>query len=146
MDESHRYMVKDNNSLSFQSIQKIMKEGRKFGIGAWIISQRPSNISPDILSQIGTFIGLRMTNREDSNSIKVFAQNNIGNFLNNLSGLKIGEAVGVGVSIKTPARFKIPLLDTVKNIKFDEQIDKWKRNYQDDNQYDDVVNKWRRKI
>lgn len=62
-EEAHTCLNKDdNNSYSKNSVEKIFKEGRKFGIGALIISQRPSEISETILAQIGTLMALRLTN------------------------------------------------------------------------------------
>src|SRR5690606_9911716 len=59
-EEAHKYLHSGTqNSFSQKSVERIMKEGRKFGIGAMIISQRPVEIPNTIISQVSTFIALR---------------------------------------------------------------------------------------
>lgn len=60
MEEAHNYLGAEGSALSI--VQKIVKEGRKYGIGSMIVSQRPSEINSTILSQCGTFIALRLSN------------------------------------------------------------------------------------
>jgi len=109
-EEAHTYLNKDdNNSYSKSSVEKIFKEGRKFGVGALIISQRPSEISEIILAQIGTLIALRLTNSGDQSIVKSSAPDNLNSLINLLPSLRIGEAVIVGESIKIPSRVRIKL-------------------------------------
>lgn len=65
MEEAHRYLGRDDASLARDAVQRIVKEGRKFGIGAMIVSQRPSEIDDTILSQCGTLFSLRLSNSAD---------------------------------------------------------------------------------
>ncbi|MBU3926568.1 MAG: DUF87 domain-containing protein, partial [Bacteroidetes bacterium] len=75
-EEAHRYLnAGTQNSFSQNAVERIMKEGRKFGLGAMIISQRPVEIPNQILSQVSTFIALRLTNSEDQSRIISFAPN-----------------------------------------------------------------------
>lgn len=66
-----------------------MKEGRKFGLGAMIISQRPIEIPNTIISQVSTFIALRLTNSEDQSRIISFSPNNFSMFLKSLPSLEM---------------------------------------------------------
>ena len=70
MEEAHRYLGKDANGPAKAMVQRIVKEGRKFGIGAMIVSQRPSEIDDTILSQCGTFVALRLSNAGDRNKVQ----------------------------------------------------------------------------
>ena len=65
MEEAHRYLSSGSDSLALETAQKIAKEGRKYGVGAMIISQRPSEVDETILSQCGTFFTLRLSNPAD---------------------------------------------------------------------------------
>lgn len=109
-EEAHTYLNKnENNSYSKAAVERIFKEGRKFGVGALVISQRPSEISETILSQIGTFISLRLTNSGDQSIIKSSAPDNLNSLMDLLPSLRIGEAVVVGESIKIPSRIRLRL-------------------------------------
>ena len=69
-EEAHSYLPKSESSSHIygyarKAVEKIFKEGRKFGIGSIVVTQRPSEISETILAQVGTFIALRLTNSSD---------------------------------------------------------------------------------
>ena len=65
MEEAHRYLSTGGSGTAQEIVQRIVKEGRKYGIGAMIVSQRPSEVDETILSQCGTFIALRLSNPSD---------------------------------------------------------------------------------
>lgn len=90
-----------------KSFERIAKEGRKYGVGLVIISQRPSEVNRTVLSQCNNFISLRLTNVEDQNVIKRLLPDNLGNIADNLSLLDIAEAIVVGDAILLPSRIKI---------------------------------------
>lgn len=144
-EEAHTYLNKDdNNTYSKSSVEKIFKEGRKFGVGALIVSQRPSEISETILAQIGTLIALRLTNSGDQSIVKSSAPDNLNSLINLLPSLRIGEAVIVGESIKIPSRVRIKL-NSPRPTSDDPQLVKcWskKHDFNDEN-YKTVVTKIR---
>ncbi|WHH60974.1 helicase HerA-like domain-containing protein [Petroclostridium sp. X23] len=109
-DEAHSYLGNDDStSYSKVAAERIFKEGRKFGVGALVISQRPSEISETILAQVGTFIALRLTNSSDQSIVKSLAPDNMNSLIDLLPSLRIGEAIIVGEAIKIPSRVKLPL-------------------------------------
>jgi len=109
-EEAHNYLNKsDNNSYSKEAVEKVFKEGRKFGLGALVISQRPSEISETILAQVGTFIALRLTNSGDQSIVKNSAPDNLNSLIDLLPSLRTGEAIIVGEAIKIPSRVRIKL-------------------------------------
>jgi len=109
-EEAHTYLNKnDSNSYSKVAVERIFKEGRKFGVGALVISQRPSEISETILAQLGTLIALRLTNSGDQSIVKSSSPDNLNSLIDLLPSLRIGEAVIVGESIKIPSRVRIKL-------------------------------------
>jgi len=98
-EEAHTYLNKnDNNSYSKQAVEQVFKEGRKFGLGAFVISQRPSEISETILAQVGTYIALRLTNSSDQSIVKSSAPDNLNSLIDLLPALRTGEAIIVGRS------------------------------------------------
>lgn len=109
-EEAHTYLNKnDNNSYSKEAVEKFFKEGRKFGLGALVISQRPSEISETILAQVGTFIALRLTNSGDQSIVKNSAPDNLNSLIDLLPSLRTGEAIIVGEAIKIPSRVRLKL-------------------------------------
>jgi len=74
-EEAHSYLPKDGSSqfvagYAARSVRRILKEGRKYGVGAIVVSQRPSELDETILSQCGTFFSLRLTNSGDQGRVK----------------------------------------------------------------------------
>lgn len=109
-EEAHSYLNKgDNTSYSKDAVEKVFKEGRKFGLGALVISQRPSEISETILAQVGTFMALRLTNSGDQSIVKNSAPDNLNSLIDLLPSLRTGEAIIVGEAIKIPSRVRIKL-------------------------------------
>jgi len=144
-EEAHTYLNKnDNNSYSKSAIEKIFKEGRKFGVGALVISQRPSEISETILAQIGTHIALRLTNSGDQSIIKSSSPDNLNSLIDLLPSLRIGEAVIVGEAIKIPSRVRISLNVPRPTSDDPKLVNCWSKEYKMSNKnYKPVVTKIR---
>lgn len=109
MEEAHRYLGRDDASLARDAVQRIVKEGRKFGIGAMIISQRPSEIDDTILSQCGTFFSLRLSNAADRSKVQAALPDSLSGIVDSLPVLRTGEAVITGEAAKLPVRCRITL-------------------------------------
>ena len=107
-EEAHSYLSdKDNSVYAKKAVERIFKEGRKFGVGSMVISQRPSELSETILSQVGTFIALRLTNSSDQGIVNSLAPDNMNTLIKLLPSLRIGEAIVIGEAIKIPTRVRI---------------------------------------
>ncbi len=111
-DEAHQYLPKrsETNSIerrALENFEKIAKEGRKYGVGLFVVSQRPSEVSDTILSQCNNFIVLRLTNAEDQAIVKKLLPESLETFADILPVLEIGEALIVGDSVLLPTKIKI---------------------------------------
>lgn len=104
MEEAHSYLNDNFEKAASSIVQKIVKEGRKYGIGAMIVSQRPSEINSTILSQCGTFFSLRLSNSTDRAHIKGAITDNLDRLTDMLPILRTGEAIILGESVKLPMR------------------------------------------
>lgn len=145
-EEAHRYLnANSQSSFSQNAVERIMKEGRKFGLGAMIISQRPIEIPNTIISQVSTFIALRLTNSEDQSRIISFSPNNFSMFLKSLPSLGNGDAFVIGESMKIPMKVKVPLLETVKNVNFSSKIGAWMQDKPEDCNYEETILRWMQK-
>ncbi|MGO3423735.1 MAG: ATP-binding protein [Pseudoalteromonas distincta] len=110
MEEAHRYLSNENNGLAKGMIRRIAKEGRKFGVGSMLISQRPSEIDETILSQCGTLFSLRINNAPDRARVKSAMSDGLSGIIDSLPILRTGEAIVTGEAAKLPMRFKFRLL------------------------------------
>ncbi len=132
-EEAHNYLNKsDNNSYSNDAVEKVFKEGRKFGLGALVISQRPSEISETILAQVGTFIALRLTNSGDQSIVKNSAPDNLNSLIDLLPSLRTGEAIIVGEAIKIPSRVRIKLNIPRPTSDDPKLVEKWLESHPED--------------
>lgn len=107
-DEAHLYIPSNAEKgvevSSLQSFERIAKEGRKYGVGLVVISQRPSEVNRTVLSQSSNYIAMRLTNADDQNVIKRLLPDSIGSFADLLPILDIGEAIVVGDACLLPSR------------------------------------------
>lgn len=128
-EEAHSYLGKNNTIYARNAVEKIFKEGRKFGLGAVVISQRPSELSETILAQVGTFMALRLTNSSDQSIVKSMAPDNMNSLINLLPSLRIGEAVIVGEAINIPSRVRLPLQSPRPDSSDPELVTAWAKEY-----------------
>ena len=110
-DEAHLYIPanteKSIDSASLVTFERISKEGRKYGIGLVVISQRPSEVNRTVLSQSNNFIAMRLTNVDDQTVVKRLLPDSLGDYADMLPILDIGEALIVGDASLLPSRIKI---------------------------------------
>jgi len=132
-EEAHKYAPRSSLSkyrASKEAIERIAKEGRKYGVTLLLASQRPSEISETIFSQCSSFISMRLTNKEDQNFVKRLLPDTVGDITNILPSLTEGEALLIGDAISVPSLVKIDPCEmppSSSDIKYlDEWRDKWK--------------------
>ncbi len=104
LEEAHSYLSTNQATSAAASIQRIAKEGRKYGMGIMLVSQRPSEIDSTILSQCGTIFALRLTNETDRGQVRSSASDNLEGLFAMLPVLRTGEAIIVGESVNIPVR------------------------------------------
>lgn len=111
-DEAHLYIPErlqadSSDSVAVEIFERIAKEGRKYGIGLVVISQRPSEVNRTVLSQCNNVIAMRLTNGDDQSVIKRLMPDSLGSFGDLLPVLDIGEALVVGDASLLPTRVRI---------------------------------------
>ena len=104
LEEAHAYLRSNFEGSASTAIQRIAKEGRKYGIGIMLVSQRPSEIDSSILSQCGTIFALRLTNTEDRSHVRSSASDSLEGLFAMLPVLRTGEAIIVGEAVNIPVR------------------------------------------
>ena len=112
-EEAHRYMAADH-SIGFaptrRAISRIAKEGRKYGVFLGLITQRPAELDPTILSQCSTLFAMRMTNERDQSLLRSAVADTAANLLAFLPSLGTGEAFAFGEGVALPTRLKFKQL------------------------------------
>jgi hypothetical protein len=135
-DEAHLYLPERTNSsvedIGLQNFERIAKEGRKYGVGLVVISQRPAEVNKTILSQSNNFIAMRLTNAEDQAVIKRLLPDSLGGFSELLPVLDIGEALVVGDASLLPSRIRIEKPSLQPNSATIDFWDVWQKDKTDD--------------
>jgi len=148
-EEAHSYLPKNESSAHIygyarKAVEKIYKEGRKFGVGAMVVTQRPSEISETILAQVGTFIALRLTNSSDKNNVQSASPNNMSSLMELLPSLRIGEAIIVGEAINIPSRVRIELVEPRPSSNDPKLVEGWMKKFSVNvEHYKNIVKAWR---
>ncbi|PJB96365.1 MAG: DNA helicase, partial [Nitrospirae bacterium CG_4_9_14_0_8_um_filter_70_14] len=127
------------------AIRRIAKEGRKYGIGLMLVSQRPSEVEATVLSQCNSWIVLRITNEADREHVKGILPDSMAGLTKMLSGLRRQEAIFVGQAAMLPSRIMIrDLTDDQLPKSNDIDFDKgWQHVGLSAAQLGDVASRWR---
>lgn len=107
MEEAHRYLGPESGNVAADIVKRIAKEGRKYGVGAMIVSQRPAEVDETVLSQCGTLIALRLSNPTDRGRVKGTLPDNLAGLMDLLPVLRTGEAIITGEAARLPVRCRI---------------------------------------
>jgi DNA helicase HerA-like ATPase len=149
-EEAHRY-VPNRGEAQYEAaqdaIRRLAKEGRKYGIGLILVSQRPSEVEATVLSQCNSWIVLRITNESDRSYVQGILPDSLAGLTKVLSGLRRCEAIFVGQAAVLPSRIMIqdlvkkgkPLPDS-KDIDFDMG---WQSEPVSHKHLTEVVKRWR---
>lgn len=104
LEEAHAYLGERNPAAAAAAVRRIAKEGRKYGVGILLVSQRPSEIDLTILSQCGTLFAMRLANEIDRGHVTNAASDNLKGLFDMLPALRTGEAIIVGEAVSLPIR------------------------------------------
>ena len=144
MEEAHRYLGEKSQQLASDVVQRIAKEGRKYGVGAMVVSQRPSEVNETVLSQCGTFFALRLSNPSDRSRVQGTLPDGLAGLLDVLPILRTGEAIVTGEAAKLPMRCRVTLSEErYRPRSGDPEVsDRWRLKRRVEG-YDRVVASWR---
>lgn len=142
-EEAHNYLPSTGTTTASarKTVERIAKEGRKYGVSCMIISQRPSEVSETILSQCNNYIVLRLTNPLDQNYIKRLVPDTFATLTDVLPSLKTGEALVVGDAISMPLRVQIDFPNPEPDSSDIRFYEKWKQS-DAETKIAEVVTRW----
>ena len=104
LEEAHRYLGDDASKLTRESANRIAREGRKYGVGILMVTQRPTELPKTALAQCGTLIALRLSSSDDQSTIRSALPDTVAGLAAVLPSLRTGEAVISGEALVLPAR------------------------------------------
>lgn len=104
LEEAHAYLGKEQSGPAAAAVRRMAKEGRKYGVGLMLVSQRPSEIDATILSQCGTLFAMRLANEADRGHVTGAASDHLKGLFDMLPVLRTGEAIIVGEAVSLPIR------------------------------------------
>lgn len=148
-EEAHRYVPADATrgfASTRRALERIAKEGRKYGVALGLVTQRPSELSPSILSQCGTLFALRMGNERDLAIVSATLPDNARGLVDALPALRRQDALVVGEGVSVPVRVHLDFLPPEfrprsSSAKFAQA---WSSETGDVGFVEDGVNRWRR--
>ena len=157
-EEAHNYIPQSGDAAykaSRKSVERIAKEGRKYGLSLMVVSQRPSEVSETIFAQCNNFISLRLTNSADQNYVRRLFPDNSNGITDILPNLTAGECIVVGDAVLLPVVVQMvlpkpePHSQSVRvhtewqqewrEVKFEEVISRWRREEREDATGDRVL-------
>lgn len=145
-EEAHNYVPRSGGAeynASKKSLERIAKEGRKYGLSLMVVSQRPSEVSETIFSQCNNFISLRLTNVNDQNYVKALMPENSNSVSDILPNLGQGECLIVGDATLLPSVVKLEKPNPEPKSQSINFQDEWKEDWRDID-FTDIVKRWKR--
>lgn len=133
-EEAHKYVPNSDMAkyrASRDSIERIAKEGRKYGVSLLLASQRPSEISDTIFAQCSNYVAMRLTNPNDQACVKKLLPDTLGDLINKLPSLKAGEGLLIGDAVVLPSVVKIDLCNPAPSSSDIPYWDLWKDRWKD---------------
>lgn len=154
MEEAHTFIKRYNESsddfsadkLCTQVFERVAREGRKFGLGLIISSQRPSELSPTVLSQCNSYILHRIVNDKDQEMIKKLVPDNLGSMLDELPSLPRKKAIVLGSAVPIPTIVEINDLPECERPKSDDPQfwDVWTGKEERELDWQPIIKDWQR--
>lgn len=145
-EEAHNYVPRSGGAqyaASKKSIERIAKEGRKYGLSLMVVSQRPSEVSETIFAQCNNFVALRLTNSNDQSYIKSLMPDNTSGIADLLPNLSCGEYVIVGDAVLLPSVAKLDLPNPEPKSQSINFYNEWSEEWKDVN-FDEIIKRWRK--
>lgn len=143
-EEAHNYIPQSEGAkygTVKRAIERIAKEGRKYGISLMIVSQRPSEISETVFSQCNNFVAMRLTNPADQRYVKRLLPDNLGAITDALPSLERQEAIVIGDAVTVPSIVKVNDITDLPDSQDIYFRTEWKKDWLDV-EISDVVQEW----
>jgi uncharacterized protein len=147
-EEAHRYIPSDRvskDSAVRTILERIAKEGRKYGVSLGLITQRPSDLAEGVLSQCGTIISMRLNNDRDQAYVRAAMPEGARGFLDAIPALRNRECIICGEGVSIPIRVSLDTLEEEKRPASEDPLFSvlWQESGGEEQILDRVVRRWR---
>jgi hypothetical protein len=147
-EEAHRYIPSDrmtSGAAVRKILERIAKEGRKYGVSLGLITQRPSDLAEGVLSQCGTIIAMRLNNDRDQAFVKAAMPEGARGFLDTIPALRNREAIICGEGVAIPIRVALDDLEAEKRPASTDPVfsDLWRQSGGEAQILERVIKRWR---
>ena len=147
-EDAHRFAPADRSegfAPTRRALARLAKEGRKTGVSLWVVSQRPTELDPAILSQCNTIFAMRLANQADQEKLRAVVPDASTSLLSSLPSLGTGEAIAIGEGVPLPTRIRF---DAVRREDIPRSLtasftDGWAIDVEDANYISQIVEQWR---
>ena len=143
-EEAHEYIPRGDHPRYKEarvSLERISKNGRKYGVGLCIVSQRPNELSETVLAQCGTFLCMRISNPDDQNYVRSLVPDSARGTFSALTSLARGEVIAMGDGVPMPVRFQVNLPSPPPNSQDIDYAEKWRHGVEDIS-VETLINRW----
>ena len=147
-EEAHRY-IPSKDSGQGQAVRKILeriaKEGRKYGVSLGLITQRPSDLAEGVLSQCGTIISMRLNNERDQHFVKAAMPEGARGFIDSIPALRNRECIICGEGVAIPIRVSFDPLEEPKRPASEDPsfTELWRQSGGEEERVERTVQRWR---
>jgi DNA helicase HerA-like ATPase len=144
LEEAHVFLPDGVDSSAHRTVGRMAKEGRKYGVGLMVVTQRPGEVDRTVLSQCGTMVALRLTNSPDRARVVAAMPDDLGSLAALLPSLRTGEGLVIGEAMPIPSRIRF--FKSPGKIQGDDPrvTDAWKKPERPDAaHYTKAVERWR---
>ena len=147
-EEAHTYLPRGDGGRFIQGFarraaHRIFKEGRKYGVGGLVVSQRPSDLDETILLSAGRSFALRLSNPEDQGRVKSILPDALSGVIDLLPSLRTGEALVLGEAVPFPSRVRLPLIVPRPRSNDPDVAKHWKEAHVNNPPFAQAVTSWR---
>ena len=128
-EEAHEYIPREDIPRyreARRSMERIAKNGRKYGVGLCVVSQRPHDVSETVLAQCSSYICLRISNPDDQEYVRSMVPEAVRGTFAALTSLSKGEAVALGEAVPMPVRFRVEKPNPPPNSRDVDYARKWR--------------------
>jgi DNA helicase HerA-like ATPase len=129
LEEAHHFAPHGGDVVTTGILKQVLAEGRKFGIGMGLISQRPGKLDPDVLSQCLTQCIMRIVNEVDQQSVATAVEGVGHDLLQNLPALSKGQAIVAGSAVNTPVICRVRSRITPHGGESKDAPSEWQRHF-----------------
>jgi DNA helicase HerA-like ATPase len=143
LEEAHTFLSAEGETAAHRTVSRIAKEGRKYGIGLCVVTQRPVEIESTVLSQCGTMIALRLTNSLDREKVRSMMPDDLGELSNMLPGLRTGEGIVIGDAMPIPSRIQFYKAKNRPRGDDPDVPEAWRKTRPDGAYYQTALRNWR---